>query len=628
MLNMRFDGNWKRPFTAKRYLHPPLAEYMYTIWADMKVMCGEIEEKKCGYRSAAFKLLTGRELHSPDFEKVQTIPREDGLPLHALRYDTEDYRLDMEACCNTGTRVPSVFVKITVTNVTHRTQNDQLAILPRTGREDHLTGMEVDGYAHYDSSEHNYGFIPSEWEYNAEKKCLFDSEYEIALGTCEFDPIWQEEGDELTWYQRRILLLPFTLQAHEARTLTLLMRPRMEAPLTFCYEDERGKCAAFWQKELGRIRRVPDSEVHMDVVRNLTVQCLQMFAYPRGKNYVLARQGGLQRVVWPSEAVEFLLPLDAMGDFGDYTELVYDAYFDVMIDESGELHTTTGWASHTAAAMWSCSNYLICSRSQHAYEKYKDKLYRSFSYIERRRRSTYEMDCIGKGIFPPMRSTDWPGEYQSWCMTDCTNLDAIRALADAFELFGDPRAAEIRNAFHEYMACMKKLLAAEVAKNTCKDEILLTNKIGRELSDPPSGPYFIDGPAALLRVGVIDANSATAHQVETYFRHRGCFHNGLTGLMNDGLIFQGHNADPWAGHTWYLSSTDLAWFETWLRQGETEKARETMEAQLYYGMSPAYNLLERYADNDPYWVPWMPNASANGRLLQMLFRFYGSKELA
>ena len=125
----------------------------------------------------------------------------------------------------------------------------------------------------------------------------------------------------------------------------------------------------------------------------------------------------------------------------------------------------------------------------------------------------------------------------------------------------------------------------------------------------------------------MDANSETMEKAERYFRRRGCMRNGLTGLMNDGLIFQGHNADPWAGHTWYTSSGDKGWFFAWLKRGEHEKARQTLEAQMYYGMTDAYYMMERYADNDPYWVPWCPNASANGRLLQMLFAFYGEKEI-
>lgn len=624
------DSQWRRAFTPKRYLHGPFSEYMYTLWADMKLLCGPVVEKSCGYRSSGVKLLLGDQLRSPDFEVVKSIAREDGLPLHALSFETEEYRIDMEACCSTGVRIPSSFVKITLTNLTHKTLQDQFALLPRTGREDHLVGMEVDGYAHFDSNEHNWGFLESKWSYDG-SRYLTDGEYEITLGQCDFNPVWQADADELVWYQRKLLLLPYTLEPKQNKTLTFIMRPKTDARTQFCYETVRESAADFWKTQLSRLHCVPDSYAHMDVVRNLTVQCLQMFSYPQGKDYVLPRQGGLQRIIWPAEAWEFLVMLNKMGDFGEYTERAYDTFFDVMSvqegEEAGFLQAANGWASHTAAAVLCCSDYLLNTRSQRVYEKYRDKLYRAFCWIQRKRLSTYEMDCIGKGIFPPMRSSDWPGEYQSWCITDCTNLQGLERLACAFEFYRDPCAAEVRDAYVEYMACMKRLLAAEVEKNTRGDEILLTNKIGIELTDPPSGPYFDDGPRDLLLAGVMDPNSETTEKAERYFRRRGCMRNGLTGLMNDGLIFQGHNADPWAGHTWYTSSGDKGWFMTWLKRGEREKARQTLEAQLYYGMTSAYYLMERYADNDPYWVPWCPNASANGRLLQMLFAYYGERTI-
>ena len=295
-------------------------------------------------------------------------------------------------------------------------------------------------------------------------------------------------------------------------------------------------------------------------------------------------------------------------------------------EEEGFVQAANGWAGHTGAAMLCCADYLVHA-DQKAYEKYRDKLYRAFKWMQRKRASTYEIDCVGKGIFPPMKSSDWPGVYQSWGITDCTNLQGMARLADAFEKYHDPCAKEIRDAHNDYMACMKKLLDDEVAKAPDGDELLLTNKIGMQLVDPPSGPYFDDGPRDLILADVMDPKSRTCERIITYFENRGCFRNGLTGLMNDGLIFQGHNADPWAGHTWYTSSADKGWFKAYMVRGEREKAREILEAQMYYGMTSAYYMMERYADNDPYWVPGLPNASANGRLLQMLFDFYGEKQV-
>ena len=42
-------------------------------------------------------------------------------------------------------------------------------------------------------------------------------------------------------------------------------------------------------------------------------------------------------------------------------------------------------------------------------------------------------------------------------------------------------------------------------------------------------------------------------------------------------------------------------------------------------MTDEYYMVERYADNDPYYVPWSPNSSANGRLISMLLDFYGDQ---
>ena len=355
---MEYEEKWLRAFTPKRYLHGPFAEYMYTLWADMKLMIGLIHETESGKRSSAVKLLVGEELCSPDFKQVKTVPREDGLPLHLLTYETEAYRIAMEAVCSTGVRVPSGFVKVTVTNLTHRRVHEQLALLPRTGREDHLTGMEVDGYAHFNSNEHNFGFLASDWTYDG-KQYLTDGDFELVLGRCDFVPSWQGEEPGLVWYKRKLLRLAVELGPKQSKTLTFMMRPKLDAPTAFCYEQEREKVAAFWQQELKRIHRVPDSDVHLDVVHNLVVQCLQMFCIPQGKDYVLPRQGGLQRAIWPAEAWEFLVALNRMGDFGAYTETAYDTYFDTMTvtegEEEGFLLAANGWAGHTAAAMLCCA---------------------------------------------------------------------------------------------------------------------------------------------------------------------------------------------------------------------------------------------------------------------------------
>ena len=40
---MQENASWLRPKTTRRYLHPPKAERMYTLWAEGKLILGEID---------------------------------------------------------------------------------------------------------------------------------------------------------------------------------------------------------------------------------------------------------------------------------------------------------------------------------------------------------------------------------------------------------------------------------------------------------------------------------------------------------------------------------------------------------------------------------------------------------
>ena len=42
-------------------------------------------------------------------------------------------------------------------------------------------------------------------------------------------------------------------------------------------------------------------------------------------------------------------------------------------------------------------------------------------------------------------------------------------------------------------------------------------------------------------------------------------------------------------------------------------------------MTPEYYVCERYCDNDPYFVPWLPNGSGNGRIIDMLLDMSGAE---
>ena len=73
---------------------------------------------------------------------------------------------------------------------------------------------------------------------------------------------------------------------------------------------------------------------------------------------------------------------------------------------------------------------------------------------------------------------------------------------------------------------------------------------------------------------------------------------------------------------WYFSFPDYYWFYIWKNLGDLPMAKEVLDAQLNYIMTDEYYMVERLDDSDPYFLPWTPNASANGRTLTMLMDYY------
>ncbi|NLD86839.1 MAG: hypothetical protein GX633_01080, partial [Clostridiales bacterium] len=272
MYNISSSAEWKRPFTNKRYLHPPFAENMFTMWPELRVICGDIIEKTYGYRSSGFRILVGEDMLSPDFKNVTYETRNDGIPIHSLSQYLGQYSIHMESFCSID-RIPTCYTKFTLENNTDTQVSDVIAILPRTGREDHLVGTEVDGYAHYDSNVHNWGFLTTDWRMNG--NLLTDGDYNILLkGINELEPEWQEDVPGLEWYKRRLVKLRFSLNPKES--ISFFCAFRHGEVSDFEYEDKKNKTLAFWQGELKRLKVSPGGEKYVPMVSSLVCQCLQM----------------------------------------------------------------------------------------------------------------------------------------------------------------------------------------------------------------------------------------------------------------------------------------------------------------------------------------------------------------
>ncbi len=617
--------SWERPFTTKRYLHPPFAEEIVTMWPDLKFVIGEvIVPETDDVPSASFRLLLGDNLDEIDYKQVQYNVRQDGIPIHSYVYDLGDYLIKAEGFCSTD-RVPTTFIKFAFKNTSTWKVEDKVAFIVRTGKEEYLTGANVDGYCHYTPNVHTWGGIPPTWNYVSDG-LLSDGKYKILFQDLanRFATDWKSGVKNVPWSKQQYLHVGFSLEASEEKSFTVAFGKGDIRK--FDYEAEKQKTIDFWNGELSRIEIFPnkENENFYAMYRSLVAQLLQMFACPIGENYVLPRQGGLQRRVWPTEAYEFLKALDRIGDFRKYTGKAYELFFGMLQSKKGEdagrvypVKGSQSWARITSAALEGLAYHMIYSNDKEIFEKYRDNAYLAFKWIEKQR----HMDPVYKGVFPPMKASDWDEVYRFWAQTDTYNIISYRALAEAFEKFGDPATSEIISAHDDYLRCMKRIYE-RVPKIETEDELVIPQTLELPPTDPPTPVVYLSDAIMLISSGVVAHESEDAKKLENYYLNRGLMKNGLTGLMNESIL-KYLPSDPWAGHTWYTSYSDMYWFYHYLAIGEREKAENILVGQLKYGMTPEYYMLERYADNDPYFTPWLPNASANGRTIMMLCDFYG-----
>ena len=629
------EDKWERQVTTRRYLHPPFAEELATMWVQLAYFLGDIYEKvekgSAKNYSAACQFLIGEDYEIPDFKTAKQTISEDGSPVHGLCYDFGDYTVAAESFCDIKTS-PTIYTKFTITNKVLWKVSDTFGFLLRTYNEETLNGVfDLDGYCTHNPNIRAWGDAPRHWRPEKENY-LTDDVYKIYFkDIADLNPKWVGEEKGLCWFERGKQTFRFSLDSGESKTFYMVLGKH--APETFDYEEEKAKAVAFWNKELERIKVYPNKEnpMFVQMYRHLVSQLLQMFSHHVGKyDYVLIRQGSLQRRMWPGEANEVLMALDRIGDFDDYTEKAYEMFFKrLQITEGenkgqvGNLDGTLPWGSNTATIVEALAYKLIVKEDKKYYEKYRDNLYAAFSWIEKTRLSTIDSDYIGKGIFPPMRTSDWEAICQGWSFTDLRNLMAYQMVLKAFTKYQDEATEEIKAATEDYRSCIQKYWKEEVDAQKDSDELIFYGMLGDEKEDPMISVPIIGKVPFMILTGIIPMEGDYIQRYLNYYKNRNVFRNGLHNLLTSNLQYYNMN---WIGHTWYTNYSDYPWFKYYMQTGQKELAEETLKGQLKYSMTPEYYMVERYAANDRYYVPWSPNASANGRTIMMLLQFYGEKK--
>ncbi len=628
MVMVSSKEKWQRPFTIQRYINPPLADDLITMFADGKIMYKDIDiyVKNADTRASAIKVFFGENVEEINFKKIKYNVDKEGVPVHSFNYKFKDLLIHYEAFCDNALSATS-YVKVSLTNPTDKTIKEKVSVMARTGIMERIMCGNISAYNTFDTNPRIWGFIPSDFVF--ENGVLQDNELKVTFDK-KFKAIWH--GDEIGMPNYLRHFVEFEVEIEKNSTTDFIFK--VERPTKnsngLNYEEERAKIYDFWLKELDNIKYYPGrtKKQYYTMIRTLVSNSLQMFATQKGTNMILPRQGGTQSMIWPAEARSMLVGLLRIGNFDKYVDMATDLYLNTLQLKEGEnkgqfvtLGHSIPWSSITYAILSTLADYAYY-RDENKFNEFKGAILDAVDWIERKRHS----NDLYPGLMPAMRATDWPEIAHFWG-ADHGNISVYKKLIMVFEKYGDyENANKIKSYYEDYTKVFKEKVVNKAINNFDNGNELFIPLTLEDLDKPLKLPYtknpYLGNAPSLANSGMIDPMGETIKHIENYFTNRRLHKNGLHGLMNDLLLGMGLTSDPWAGHMWYTGFVDQGWFNLFMKQGRYDEAKETLDAQLKYSMSKEYIMLERFMDNDKYFCCWQPNASANGRTFEMLLDYY------
>lgn len=614
-------GGWEPPRTTRRYVHPPLAERMFVLWNDAKISFAEVTHekdwRKIEYRDQVGEVcwfFRGTNDALFDFRTATNLMPSDGTPLHGLEWKEGNVRIRLEVCCDYA-RACTGFGRFSVMNSGKTPYREDYAIRLRHGREMKLLGDNIfrapDFYSPFESHPETWTNVPCDWALR-EGDLVSASGGFMTFSRMPEMSRWDADKGELR----------FVVEVPSGKVSSFDFALGYGAPVPADYDSAAKATGERWRRELAKINRLPsgirDDPRLLRIVSNLTVQMLQCFCRPVGRDYVLPRQGGLQRWVWPWDNMEALNALVKVGDYDDYVRGAIDFYFR-LYGRNGysqpEFRGRIGpfgndWDCNTANVIGILGRYCVDANDPETWRRYRDNAREGFRWVMSRRVKEGNPDGLVPGLFPPGQASDYKAKAQTWTFTDTVNILGLGDYLEAAEKFGDPALEEIRNGIDDYVGTLRGLVDRFRAKSAGSDqfEVPITAD-GRPV--PPGYPksHQCDLIEVGQRYGFIDATD-----VMRIWRQ--CIASGSA--SPNGLTGNFPNEDLTSCHYWYTTSQDKRWHRAFRKVGRHDLADRILDATLKFAMSREMIVGERYRDDNPWYLPWSPNCSGSGRIIQML----------
>lgn len=353
------------------------------------------------------------------------------------------------------------------------------------------------------------------------------------------------------------------------------------------------------------------------IFESLQVNTLQMLVRFPDASWLVPTQGGTseRHYVWVGEAVQMLLPLLQLGHTApvraaiDYIFSLQDGgyppegQFTALDGAVG----TTGprWACTTGVALALAAAYYRFTRDEVFLAMYLPKLLKAGHWITGEIRATRAVNPDGSvpltsGLMPLACATDGDVGYViAW--TDANTYWGLEAFTRLLAEIGHAEAPVFRADADRYRADINRAIAALAREDGFIPRAIPTDK----------GALYakfdtICGAIYLALLGAIDVQS------DLFARYRAYMET----YAADGYFW-----GPMDRDTMYMGTAEWAWHDVYLRLGAWKSAFMAQQTFQRYGMTPdCFQVQERFAKSNPAFTPWQPNASGNGKMLEMMVK--------
>ncbi len=445
---------------------------------------------------------------------------------------------------------------------------------------------------------------------------------------------------------RNVVRFECELKPNETCTLDLVIAGSCE-PLSVAdagwmrqvtFDAALARAEAYWDRGLepGMKLTTPEPRIN-DVYRHLILSCLNNLRKNPDRPWHEPFQSPMWEGVWPWECAHMIVPLCSVGyhremeptlKFFTERQTGVGPYAEPGRKPEGETKCSYGcytgnfllrWTNETGSVLWAMGAKYRYSRDAAWLKQNTPSMLAAWDWIQGERSRTRRFTEAGEkvpyyGLLPKGRVHDWEG-WHYFFFSDTFTWKGMDEAAAAFRDARLPDAERLTREADEYRACILEAVRRSQYVDPDTGLLFVPNLVPTQKGEQ-GGLWWADGPACMFATGLLDARSDPRFEAMfAYLERTWGTLMGLTNRMDEPKELGKRN--PF----WYVNSSERGYFQNLLARDEIEKALLILYSNLAYGLSQdCYQTVERIHVSNANYSPFQPNASGNGRLIDMLRR--------